>query len=596
MATLITKNSSTASSIPTAAQLVQGELAVNVADKRIFTENSAGAVVELGTNPSSITTGSATITGAATVGAGLAVAGAISATGGGAGNFAVQALSELRSNSDAIGNAVEMLFTPIISGQTRTAIGGVREGATANAAVYFATNNTERMRLDSAGNLGIGTSSPTQKLHVKSTSGGYTAQFEGAGASDSRINVTNTGVSNTSIGFNNSGSTNSFGIPTGVSYFTNENGYPIAFSTGSTERARIDSAGNLGLGVVPSAWKSNYKAIQLGTLALASGGSGFEFMYSNAYINSSDVAVYSQSSTTATAYRMNSGNGTQSWYAAPSGTAGAAINFTQAMTLSPSGGLNLVGTANIAAGLYSGAGFQANGVVFSSASGIYNGVYAPSDSVIAVATAGAERARIDSSGNLLVGTTSVSGRGGLTISPNLGGAGSYCRMYFNGNNADDLVYFMYQDAVVGRINISTTATAYVTSSDYRLKESVVPMTDALSKVALLKPVTYKWKSDGSEGQGFIAHELQEVVPNCVVGEKDETETRTVETSPAIPAVVDADGVETSPAVAAVTKEQVFPKYQGIDTSFLVATLVAAIQEQQVLIKDLTARLEALEAA
>ena len=90
------------------------------------------------------------------------------------------------------------------------------------------------------------------------------------------------------------------------------------------------------------------------------------------------------------------------------------------------------------------------------------------------------------------------------------------------------------------------------------------MTGALAKVAALKPVTYKWKAGGSDGQGFIAHELAEVVPQCVTGEKD---------------AVDAEGK---------------PQYQGIDTSFLVATLTAAIQEQQALIQTLTARVAALE--
>ena len=74
------------------------------------------------------------------------------------------------------------------------------------------------------------------------------------------------------------------------------------------------------------------------------------------------------------------------------------------------------------------------------------------------------------------------------------------------------------------------------------------MTGALSKVALLKPCTYKWNADGSDGEGFIAHELAEVCPQAVTGEKD---------------AVDEDGNI---------------KSQGIDTSFLVATLTAAIQE------------------
>jgi hypothetical protein len=118
--------------------------------------------------------------------------------------------------------------------------------------------------------------------------------------------------------------------------------------------------------------------------------------------------------------------------------------------------------------------------------------------------------------------------------------------------------------IVGNITTTSSTTAYNTSSDYRLKENVTPMVGALDKVALLKPITYKWKVDGSSGEGFIAHELAEVIPDCVSGEKD---------------AVDEEGK---------------PVYQGVDTSFLVATLTAAIQEQQTIINDLKARVTALE--
>jgi hypothetical protein len=120
------------------------------------------------------------------------------------------------------------------------------------------------------------------------------------------------------------------------------------------------------------------------------------------------------------------------------------------------------------------------------------------------------------------------------------------------------------------------------------------MTGALDKVALLKPVTYKWNADGSDGQGFIAHELQEVVEGCVTGEKDATREEEYEVSPAVPAVVDAEGVETTPAVEAVKGTRTVPSYQGIDTSFLVATLTAAIQEQQALITQLQADVATLK--
>jgi hypothetical protein len=172
-----------------------------------------------------------------------------------------------------------------------------------------------------------------------------------------------------------------------------------------------------------------------------------------------------------------------------------------------------------------------------------------------------ERARIDSSGNLLVGCTAL---------PNSSIAGfGYSRSstflsLSCGSTTSSVpqVYFTNGNGTVGSISTSGSATTYSTSSDYRLKNTVTPMTSALAKIALLKPVTYKWNADGSNGEGFIAHELAEVFPQAVVGEKD---------------AVDANGN---------------PKYQGIDTSFLVATLTAAIQEQQAIITSLTARLDA----
>ena len=179
-----------------------------------------------------------------------------------------------------------------------------------------------------------------------------------------------------------------------------------------------------------------------------------------------------------------------------------------------------------------------------------------------------EAARITSDRNLLVGLTSVPTTGNVE--------GTAINAPYAGDNASLIsaetitgssyrIVFLNGNGLVGSIVTGGSATAYNTSSDYRLKENIAPMTGALSVVQQLKPVTYTWKTDGSAGQGFIAHELQSVVPECVTGEKD---------------AVDDEGN---------------PKYQGIDTSFLVATLTAALQEAHGLIKDLQSRVAALEA-
>ena len=213
-------------------------------------------------------------------------------------------------------------------------------------------------------------------------------------------------------------------------------------------------------------------------------------------------------------------------------------------------------------------------------------------------------ALIDSTGSLLVGTTSsttphTSGVDGIQLSSTA--LISICRtsdsLFLRRQGSNGGVARFYRDGTnVGSIDVTTTATSYVTSSDYRLKENVQPMQGALATVAALKPVTYKWKVDGSSGQGFIAHELQAVVPDCVTGEKDGMRTEQYEISPAIPAVLDEEGSVITEAVEAVMGEREMPSYQGVDTSFLVATLTAAIQEQQALITDLTTRLTALESS
>ena len=253
-----------------------------------------------------------------------------------------------------------------------------------------------------------------------------------------------------------------------------------------------------------------------------------------------------------------------------------------ATKLAVAGGISGTGAINISGGGWGVLPYVANSLVIDNNGGetrfFATGANATTDGSFLFYTSqtdgGAnERARIDSSGTLLVGKTSVTNtdagfstsvNGTIIAHTNSSSFGQ--PLLLNRQDTDgDAIVFRRANGTVGSISVTGSATAYNTSSDYRLKNTTAPMTGALAKVALLKPCTYKWNVDGSDGEGFIAHELAEVVPQCVTGEKD---------------AVDEEGN---------------PKYQGIDTSFLVATLTAALQEAHGLIKSLEARVVALEA-
>jgi hypothetical protein len=515
--------------------------------------------------------------------------------------------------------------------------------------IAFSEGGVEVMRINSSGFVGIGTATPTQPLTVGGNGNILTA---GGGTFYS----------------------------SGLLYIRSGSGQNLEFGANDTNSLMIlNTSGNLGLGVTPSAWGTgnSVKGFQLPGVSLWGFAATNAYLSANSFYNGTD-RIYTNSSF-ATEYAQAGGQ--HIWYNAPSGTAGNAITFTQAMTLDASGNLG-IGTTTIASGskltvaintsgatvptdnlvaiadtqdmaLGDGGGIRFGGV-FTTGGG-YNADMAYIKAYKENATSGnysyaltfgtranggnpAERMRIDSSGRLLVGLTSsgsganasskvqvsqslsITGPDGELILNNTGGdprtwrilsatsggATAALRFYDDTAGAErmridvngvlqvggintfndsaiiayangrgwagkfqrpdngNLVEFLNNSSTAGSITVSGTSTSYVTSSDYRLKENIAPITGALAKVAQLKPVTYTWKAEQTYGEGFIAHELAEVCPLAVVNEKDQ---------------VDAEGN---------------PVYQGIDTSFLVATLTAAIQEQQTLINDLTTRLTALE--
>jgi hypothetical protein len=377
------------------------------------------------------------------------------------------------------------------------------KGAATN--LTFETNGAERMRLDSSGNLGIGTSSPQARLHINS----------GAGSTQFRMGPNSTSSDRALINYNST--TNRFTI-----------------DMSGNDAVVVDGSGNLGLGVTPSAWDSTYKAIQVGARSMFYGIGSEANMANNAYYNSGYKYV---ANSAAGLYTIDAN--VHKWYNAASGTAGNAISFSQSMTLDASGNL-LVGTTSALTSASGRGNVTINGtdavLAFGNSNSSAGYVYAASTNLeisaastryINFLTNGSERARITSGGNLLVGTTSFSfSSNGVQIGADgrvwntsnidynfelAGSTGNRIRFYTSAGGSG---------ATVGSITVSTTATAYNTSSDYRLKDNAQPLTGSGAFIDALQPKTWDWKDGGGKGVGFIAHEVQEISPGSVVGAKD----------------------------------------------------------------------------
>jgi hypothetical protein len=363
-------------------------------------------------------------------------------------------------------------------------------GTLTNHPLTLVTNATERMRITSAGNVGIGTSSPT-------FAAGGGLQVKGSDFTATRV----TGGSSTGVDFAQASD--------GTAYAYNRDNMPLIFGTNNAERMRIDSSGSL----------------LAGTTADPTTGGFHRSIVSFKQLNDSSL--------------------------------------TSGIQLEANGNTNVLAIG------YNGSTFQI-GTTYRTTGG-----YVP----ISFSTGGAERMRIDSNGklginrgepyNAMIDLTNVYPTTGIRTNSNT--ATAHWAMEFHNSNGQ-----------VGTIELAGTSTLYNTSSDHRLKENVVTEWDATTRLKQLKPSRFNFIADASTTvDGFLAHEVQEIVPEAISGTKDGLEVwREGEELPDGVSVgdnkLDDDG-------------NTIPKYQGIDQSKLVPLLVKTIQE-------LEARITALEGA
>ena len=429
-------------------------------------------------------------------------------------------------------------------------------GYDSSSNLTFFTDNTEAARITSGGLVGIGNSNPSDFFSTANN----LVVGSGSGSEGITVFSANDSIGNLFFADGTSGTAEFSGY---LEYSHADDSLRVG--TGGSERMRITSAGNVGIGATSPS--SSFRTSIYGDGSSIIGG--IEFRNASAGGSTFTVGHASATSPSATLNVVGAGNLTFN------------TNDTEAMRIT-SGGLVGIGTDSPSSyfagannlvlagtgdsGLTVASGTSGAGRIHfadgTSGNARFIGymVYNHSNDSMQFATSGAEAMRISASGHLLIGCTALpsGGAGGAGFEVGQSSARTILQLGTTTTSQETVQRFYNPNGNVGEIKMSGSSTIYSTTSDYRLKENVVAMSGATDRLKQLKPLQFNFIADANTTlDGFLAHEVQDVVPEAITGTKD---------------AVDADGN---------------PEYQGIDQSKLVPLLVATIQE-------LEARITALE--
>jgi hypothetical protein len=360
----------------------------------------------------------------------------------------------------------------------------------------------EWMRINDTGNVGIGVTNPARKLDILSTAG--VTPLAAVGPSGSLL-IDNVG--------------------SGENYYTANSLHAFATGTPNTERMRIDSGGNVGIGTSSPNYALDVIRTQNSDTAIAVGNgstganSSASFRFGNAVASAALTFMGSANAAGAGANSLNV-------YTNNAASLAFGTNGVERMRIDTSGNVVIAGTASPLAAANRGL-LTVNGAstafVGLSVSGTNVGYFGAGVSNTELAslgyqtfiTAGTERMRILSGGDVCIGTSSGIGVG-YKLNINAGGSA----IGTNTPNNSSAAAFYNAGTFVGNIFVAGSTTAYNTSSDYRLKDAVEDLQGSGNFIDALRPRAFTWKADGKRSAGFIAHEFAEVSPSSVSGEKD----------------------------------------------------------------------------